>query len=138
MILNYPDLGRVLISCKFKYECDNETSSVQGVHYRIRDHRILCQLRKIVRQMFGSQPMTVYYLNTEPLSIYSSVMLHLSPATRILSENPVVRNFCACSSHVILQGNQQLSGKMSAVFSGYTSISAQTQSKKNSKFQFVN
>ena len=30
------------------------------------------------------------YSDVEPLSKYSPVMLHLSPATRILNENPVV------------------------------------------------
>ena len=34
------------------------------------------------------QPTTIFYSDVEPLSKYSSVMLHLSPATRILSENP--------------------------------------------------
>lgn len=42
MILHYPDLGSILVSCKFTYECDNEMSSVQGVHYRRGDQRILC------------------------------------------------------------------------------------------------
>ena len=34
-------------------------------------------------------PMTIIYSDLEPLSKYSSVMLHLSPTTRILNENPV-------------------------------------------------
>ena len=34
--------------------------------------------------------MTILYSDVEPLSKYSPVMLHLSPATRILNENPVV------------------------------------------------
>ena len=32
--------------------------------------------------------MTVFYSGVEPLSKYSPVMLHLSPASRILNENP--------------------------------------------------
>ena len=32
--------------------------------------------------------MTIFYSDVEPLSEYSPVMLHLSPATRILNENP--------------------------------------------------
>ena len=31
--------------------------------------------------------MTIFYSDVEPLSKYSPVMLHLSPATRILNEN---------------------------------------------------
>ena len=34
--------------------------------------------------------MTILYSDVEPLSKYSPVTLHLSPATRILNENPVV------------------------------------------------
>ena len=34
-------------------------------------------------------PMTVIYSDLEPLSKYSPVMLHLSPTTKILKENPV-------------------------------------------------
>ena len=33
--------------------------------------------------------MTMFYSDVEPLSKYSPEMLHLSPATRILNENPV-------------------------------------------------
>ena len=33
--------------------------------------------------------MTIFYPDEEPLSKYSPVMLHLSPATRNLNENPV-------------------------------------------------
>jgi len=33
--------------------------------------------------------MTIFYSDVEPLSKYSPVTLHLSPATRILNENPV-------------------------------------------------
>ena len=33
-------------------------------------------------------PMTIFYSDTEPLSKYSPVTLHLSPVTRILGENP--------------------------------------------------
>ena len=36
-------------------------------------------------------PTTIFYSDVEPLSKYSPVMLHLSPATRILNENPVYR-----------------------------------------------
>ena len=32
--------------------------------------------------------MTIFYSDVETLSQYSPVKLHLSPATRILSENP--------------------------------------------------
>ena len=32
--------------------------------------------------------MTITYLDMEPLSEYSPVTLHLSPATRVLNENP--------------------------------------------------
>ena len=32
--------------------------------------------------------MTIFYPDVEPLSKYSPVMLDLSPATRILNENP--------------------------------------------------
>ena len=31
--------------------------------------------------------MTIFYSDVEPCSEYSPVMLHLSPATRILNEN---------------------------------------------------
>ena len=34
--------------------------------------------------------MTIFYADSEPLSKYSPVTFHLSPATRILDENPVV------------------------------------------------
>ena len=64
---------------------------------------------------------------------YSPVTSHLSPATRILSENPAVQNFCGCSSHVILRGKQWLSRKMLAVFSCYTSISAQNPVREKFK-----
>ena len=33
-------------------------------------------------------PRAVFYSDVEPLSKYSPVMFHLSPATRILDENP--------------------------------------------------
>ena len=33
-------------------------------------------------------PVTIFYSDEEPLSEYSCVTLHLSPATRILNENP--------------------------------------------------
>ena len=33
--------------------------------------------------------MVTFYLDVEPLLKYSSAMLHLSPATRNLNENPV-------------------------------------------------
>ena len=35
--------------------------------------------------------MTIFYSDVEPLSKYFPVPLHLSPATRILDENPVKR-----------------------------------------------
>ena len=34
------------------------------------------------------KPLTIYNSDMKPLSKYSPVMLHLSPATRILSKNP--------------------------------------------------
>jgi len=34
--------------------------------------------------------MTILYSEVEPLSKYAPVTLHLSPATRILNENPAV------------------------------------------------
>ena len=34
--------------------------------------------------------MTTFYSDVEPFSKYSPVMLHLSPATRILNENPAM------------------------------------------------
>ena len=36
-------------------------------------------------------PLTIFYSDVEPLSKYSPVTLHLSPATRILNENPAVK-----------------------------------------------
>ena len=33
------------------------------------------------------KPLTIFYSDVEPLSKYSPVTLHLSPATRILNEN---------------------------------------------------
>ena len=33
-------------------------------------------------------PTTIFYSDMEPLSKYSPVTLHLSPASRVLSENP--------------------------------------------------
>lgn len=39
-------------------------------------------------QANDQQIMTNFYLDVEPLSNYSPVTLHLSPATRILNENP--------------------------------------------------
>ena len=38
-------------------------------------------------------PGTISYSDEEPLSKYSPIMLHLSPATRILNENPVIHAF---------------------------------------------
>ena len=43
--------------------------------------------------------MTIFYSDMEPLSKYSPVMLHLSPTTRILNENPGCRP--RTLSHVI-------------------------------------
>ena len=37
--------------------------------------------------------MTIFYSVVEPLSKYSPVTLHLSPAVRILNENPGVYGF---------------------------------------------
>ena len=34
--------------------------------------------------------MTILRLDVEPFTKYSPVMLHLSPATRILNENPAI------------------------------------------------
>ena len=42
------------------------------------------------------QPLTIFFSDMEPLSHYSPVLLHLSPAARILTENPEV----ACSVFV--------------------------------------
>ena len=36
--------------------------------------------------------MAIFYSDMESLSQYSPVQLHLSPATRILSENPVLEH----------------------------------------------
>ena len=40
--------------------------------------------------------MTIFYSNEEPLSKYFPITLHVSPATRILNENPAqqVQKFC--------------------------------------------
>ena len=40
-----------------------------------------------------SQPMIIFYSDKEPLSKYCPVMLHISPAIRILNENPVDKVF---------------------------------------------
>ena len=47
---------------------------------------ILHIFRRILCLTFGS-PWLFFYSNVEPLSKYSPVTLHLSPATRILNEN---------------------------------------------------
>ena len=49
----------------------------------IRNERILCLLNRIPRLTF-SKPTTIFYLDVEPLSKYSPLMLHLSPATFVL------------------------------------------------------
>ena len=36
------------------------------------------------------KPMTIFYSDTKPLLKYSPVMLHISAATRILNESPVM------------------------------------------------
>ena len=36
------------------------------------------------------KPMTIFYSDTKPLLKYSPVRLHISAATRILNENPVM------------------------------------------------
>ena len=53
----------------------------------IRDWRILCLLRRILRLRFGSLWL-FFYSDVEPLSKCSPVTLQFSPATRILNENP--------------------------------------------------
>ena len=45
-------------------------------------------LRRILHKTFSSLWLLFFYSNVEPLSKYSPVMLHLSPATKILNENP--------------------------------------------------
>ena len=40
------------------------------------------------------QPVTIFFSDEEPLSKYSPVVLHLSPATRILNENPAFGQKC--------------------------------------------
>ena len=54
----------------------------------IRHRRILPLLRRILCKRFGSLWLLFFYSNVEPLSKYSPVMLHFSPATTILNENP--------------------------------------------------
>ena len=49
----------------------------------IRNERILCLLNRIPRLTL-SKPTTIFYLDVEPLSKYSPLMLHLSPATFVL------------------------------------------------------
>ena len=49
----------------------------------IRNERILCLLHRILWLTF-SKPTTIFYLDVEPLSKYSPLMLHLSPATCVL------------------------------------------------------
>ena len=50
------------------------------------------QLRRFLQLTFGSIWL-FFYSDVEPLSHYSPVMLHLSPATRILNENPELNTF---------------------------------------------
>jgi len=49
--------------------------------------RILPLLHRILREKIRWPRTIIFYSNVEPLSKYSPVMLHLSPAT-ILNENP--------------------------------------------------
>ena len=59
-----------------------------GCSWGIGDQRILSLLHRILQLMFGGLWL-FFYLDVEPLSNYSTVTLHLvSPATRILNENP--------------------------------------------------
>ena len=46
--------------------------------------------------------LTIFYSDLEALSKYSPVMLHLSPATRILSENPKNGKGMNCKLYYIL------------------------------------
>ena len=55
-----------------------------GCSLGIGDQRIL----RLTFRSYGN-----FYSDLEPLSKYSPVMLHLSPATRILNKNPV----CHCT-----------------------------------------
>ena len=48
---------------------------------------ILCLLRRFLRLTLGSLRL-FFFSDVEPLSEYSPVTLHLSPATRILNEKP--------------------------------------------------
>ena len=61
--------------------------------------------------------MTIFYSDMEPLSQYSPVQLHLSPATRILSENPVLEHPALMSNpdyetNIWLQKNPVIFGKL--------------------------
>ena len=76
-----------------------------GCLLRMKDWRILHLLHRNLQPMFGrvrlfflfrrgaffkvfSCNVTPYSLDVEPFSKYSPVMLHLTPATRILNEDP--------------------------------------------------
>ena len=56
--------------------------------------RVIIRRSKLENSLFTRQIsymwqlMTIFYSDVEPLSEYSPVILHLSPATRILNENP--------------------------------------------------
>ena len=50
--------------------------------------------------------MTIFYSDVEPLSKYSPVMLHLSPATRICNEDPAYR--LTHILHYILYSQEEL------------------------------
>ena len=45
--------------------------------------------------------MTIFYSDEEPLSQYSPITLHLSPATRILNENP--DSVCSCIEYFCIE-----------------------------------
>ena len=54
--------------------------------------------------------MTILYSDVEPLSKYSSVMLHLSPATRILNENPETWVwFCILEINIVVENLKNMS-----------------------------
>ena len=69
--------GSVTVKC-----CHHEAGCSLG----IGDRRIVCLLHDSPANV--QWPMTILYSDVEPLSKYSPVTLHLSPATRILNDNP--------------------------------------------------
>ena len=64
----------------------NCKNSYSGCSLGIGDWRILHLLYRILR-LTCDLTLTDFYSDMEPLSKYSPVTLHLSPATRILNEN---------------------------------------------------